>query len=34
MKDSGKILIPEKIFALLWESCPEEEESEAADEDT
>lgn len=34
MKDSGKILIPEKIFALLWESCQAEEESEAADADT
>jgi hypothetical protein len=33
MKDAGQILVPEKIFAVLWEHCPAEEESEAADAD-
>ena len=34
MKDAGQILTPEKVFAVVWESCPAEEESEAADADT
>lgn len=32
MKDAGRILVPEKIFAVIFESCPE-QKSEAADAD-
>ena len=33
MKEAGQILVPEKIFAVIFESCPE-EESEAEDADS
>ena len=34
MKAAGQIITPEKVFAVVWESCPDEEESEAADADS
>lgn len=33
MKDAGQILVPEKIFAVIFESCPE-QESEVANADS